>query len=691
MTSLYRLTPVEKLGKVEAEIELAALAKEIAHHDFLYHQKDAPEITDAEYDELVKRNKKIEEKFAELRRADSPTLRVGTYTGRSPFKKVKHTNPMLSLDNAFTEEEVFDFLSRCQKLLLSSHSLEFMAEPKIDGLSSSIVYKDGHLFQASTRGDGYTGEDITENVKTIKSIPHIIPMKEYLEVRGEIFLPKAAFQRLNEDRAKAGEALFANPRNAAAGSVRQLDPAITAQRPLQFFPYSAETEVAPTQELLFHCLKELGFTVNPLNKKCDSFEELMAYYHHINGLRAELPYDIDGVVYKINSFTDQKRLGFVARAPRWALAHKFAAEQAQTILKNIVIQVGRTGVLTPVAILEPVTVGGVVVSRATLHNADEIIRKDIRIGDKVLIQRAGDVIPQVLQSLGPAHEVRQNPFTFPSTCPICHSHVVQEKDEVALRCSGGLICPAQARERLKHFVSKYAFNIDGLGKKSIDYFWDQNLIRSPVDIFTLEVKDRQSEHPLNTHERWGDLSVHNLFNSINYARTINLDRFIYALGILHIGEVTARDLAYHYETFEQWWQALQKATDPASAAYEELTSIEGIGDVVATSLINFASEINNQAMLKQLIPHLHILPLHKAIHADNPLKGKIIVFTGTLSINRTEAQQMARNLGAKVTNSVSTNTDYVVAGTDAGSKLAQAKKLNVPILTEEEWNALCRN
>ncbi|MEI8320960.1 MAG: NAD-dependent DNA ligase LigA [Alphaproteobacteria bacterium] len=685
MTTLYRLLSPKQLTEQEAALELQALAKELAHHDHLYYQEDAPEITDAEYDALALRNKQIEERFPQLAQKDSRTNRVGAPL-RGPFKKVQHTHPMLSLDNGFHDKDVEDFIARCQKLLGAPPAMGFMAEPKIDGLSASLVYEKGHLVQASTRGDGYTGEDITENVKTIKTVPLKIDHQGALEIRGEIFLPKAAFEKINEERHRAGEPQFANPRNAAAGSVRQLDSKITAARPLQFFPYSAESELAPTQEKMFQMLKKLGFTVNPLIKHCNTLEDLLKFYTHINEQRSEMPYDIDGVVYKVNSFAEQKSLGFLARAPRWALAHKFAAEQAETHLKDIIIQVGRTGVLTPVALLEPITVGGAVVSRATLHNADEIMRKDIRVGDRVLIQRAGDVIPQVVKSLGAPH--RSLPFIFPTKCPICHSHITQEKDEVALRCSGGLICEAQARERLKHFVSKHAFNIVGLGKRSIDSFWQDNLIRSPVDIFTLESRNEHSQNPLQKQEGWGDLSAQNLFDSISFAHTISLDRFIFALGILHIGEVTARELAEHYESFPNWWHSMKRATDIESDAYAELKSLEGIGDVVATSLINFASEPNNQSMVEHLTPHLTITALRKKSGGNQPLKGKIVVFTGTLSISREEAKQKARDLGAKVTNAVSANTDYVVAGTQAGSKLTDAEKLKIRILTEEEWNKL---
>ncbi len=686
MSSLRPIS-VNQLTEKEAALELAHLAEELAHHDRLYHEQDAPEITDEAYDALVLRNKQIEERFPHLKRKDSISERVGSQPLGS-FKKVTHLKPMLSLDNAFKQEDVEAFLTRCKKLL-HQETLELMAEPKIDGLSAALTYENGRLIQAGTRGNGDVGEDITENVKTIRTIPSSLKGSYFpkkIEVRGEIYLPKQAFLKLNEEREKEGLSVFANPRNAAAGSVRQLDSAITASRPLHFFAYAvvSDEEVAPTQEGLLKLLKDWGFIVNPLIEKCRNEKELMAFYEKINAERSSLDYDIDGVVYKVNTFKDQEALGFIARSPRWALAHKFPAQQATTTLKNILIQVGRTGVLTPVAELEPITVGGVLVSRATLHNEEEIMRKDIRVGDKVLIQRAGDVIPQVVRSLGVEGSRRADPFPFPKRCPVCGSHVVKEVGEVAWRCSGGLICHAQTLEKLRHFVSKHAFNIEGLGHKRIDYFWEKKLIETPADIFTLEQRDRHKVTPLKTEEGWGEQSAKKLFEAIHQRSQVSLDRFIYALGIRHVGQVTAHILAAHYETFEQWWAEMQKET-----AYETLLTLEGVGEVVATSLKNFAEEPNNVHQMEKLIPHLKILPVRRKMAGSHPLAGKTLVFTGTLkNMTRDEAQAKARALGAKVTNTVSSQTDYVVAGEAPGSKVQKAKKLGITILDELEWEKL---
>jgi DNA ligase (NAD+) len=686
---------VQDLTPEEAREELGALAQELAYHDRLYFQEDAPEISDAEYDALVRRNEEIEKRFPHLKHPDSRTNRVGA-SPLSRFKKVRHLIPMLSLDNAFHAEEVENFFTRCKKTLhlKPTDPLAFLAEPKIDGLSCSLLYEKGVLIQASTRGDGVTGEDITQNVKTIKDVPHHLKgaPQSLMEVRGEIYLEKKEFQKLNEQRQQSGESLFANPRNAAAGSVRQLDSAITAARPLKFFAYGiGEGELLgiTTQQHLLAQLKEWGFHVNPLSQLCSSLEDVLRVYESISHIRFEIPYEIDGVVYKVNEFSFQRTLGFVSRAPRWAIAHKFAAEKGETLLKKITIQVGRTGVLTPVAELEPIGIGGVMVSRATLHNQDEVVRKDIREGDRVLIQRAGDVIPQVIRSLGQAIGQKRGPvFEFPTTCPVCNSHIVKEKDEVALRCSGGLTCPAQILESLKHFVSKYAFNIDSLGGKRIDYLWEQGLLKTASDIFTLEERNKGVAHPLETHEGWGQQSVHNLFTSIQSRRTIDLDRFIYALGIRHIGRVTARALANHYKTFHHWWTSMKEACHKESSAYSTLRNIEGIGDIVATSITNFVEEPQNDRQIETLVPHLIIrsISLDKKAEDTHPLCGKTIVFTGTLAhMTREAAQEQARSFGARVTNTVSSNTDYVVAGADAGSKLRKAQALGVGILTEEEW------
>lgn len=691
MTSL-RSIPVAFLTEEQAKTELAALAQELAYHDKLYFQEDAPEISDAEYDALARRNEEIEVRFPHLRRSDSRTQRVGA-TPTSRFKKVQHLRPMLSLDNAFHPEDLKNFFTRCKKGLGLSdpQALAFMAEPKIDGLSCSLRYEKGILVQASTRGDGVTGEDITHNAKTIRDVPHHLegtyPL--LLEVRGEIYLDKTDFQTLNAQRQAAAEPLFANPRNAAAGSVRQLDPTITASRPLKFFAYgvgSDEINGATTQQDLLNQLKSWGFKINPLSQLCPTFEDLINFYDAINRVRFEIPYEIDGVVYKINDFQQQKTLGFVSRAPRWAIAHKFAAEKAETLLKKITIQVGRTGVLTPVAELEPIGIGGVMVSRATLHNQDELIRKDIREGDRVVVQRAGDVIPQVVESLGTPAQIRGPQFQFPTQCPVCGSHVVKETDEVALRCSGGLTCHAQLLESLKHFVSKHAFNIEGLGGKRIDYLWEKGFIQRASDIFTLEDRNKTSLAPLQHHEGWGKQSTHNLFESINLRRTIDLDRFIYALGIRHIGRVTARLLAEHYGTFESWWTSMKEACHKKSTAYSQLVALNGIGEIVATSITNFVEEPQNDQEVESLVPHLNIKAIFRTRESSHSFSGKTLVFTGTLSqMPREKAQEKARQLGATVTNSISSKTDYLICGSDAGSKLEKAHKLGVKVLTEKEW------
>ena len=688
----FRSIPVHILTEEQAKAELAALAQELAYHDKMYFQEDAPEITDAQYDALARRNEEIEKKFPHLTRPDSRTQRVGSApTGR--FKKVQHLRPMLSLDNAFHTEDVQNFFTRCKKglHLTVEQPLAFMAEPKIDGLSCSLRYENGALVQASTRGDGVTGEDITQNAKTIQDIPHHLQgnYPSLLEVRGEIYLDKPDFQKLNAQRQEDGEPLFANPRNAAAGAVRQLDSTITASRPLKFFAYgvgSDEINGANTQQDLLAQLISWGFKSNSLSQLCPTLDDLVNFYDAINRIRFQIPYEIDGVVYKVNEFRHQATLGFVSRAPRWAIAHKFAAEKAETILNKIIIQVGRTGVLTPVAELEPIGIGGVMVSRATLHNQDELERKDIREGDRVIVQRAGDVIPQVVESLRTVSKTRGPIFKFPTQCPICGSHVVKEADEVALRCSGGLTCRAQLLESLKHFVSKHAFNIDGLGGKRIDYLWEKGLIQTASDIFTLEDRNKNSLTPLQHHEGWGKQSTTNLFESIKLRQTIDLDRFVYALGIRHIGRVTARIVAQHYGTFETWWAAMKEACNPDSPAYTQLVGLNGVGEIVATSITNFVEEPQNDRQVESLVLHLTIRSVGKPLVSEHPLAGKTIVFTGTLShMSREEAQEKARSLEAKVTNSVSASTDYVVSGVDAGSKLKKAQQLGVKILNEDDW------
>ena len=680
----------KELSESQAKAELARLAKEIAHHDQLYHQQDAPEISDAEYDELKKRNEAIEKRYPELRRPDSPSLRVGAAPAAG-FAKVTHARPMLSLDNAFDEDDAREFVARIRRFLglPETEKIGFVAEPKIDGLSASLRYEDGKFVQGATRGDGTVGEDITANLRTLKDVPPKLQGKHIpavLEVRGEVYMRRADFQKLNEERAKAGEPLFANPRNFAAGSVRQIDAKMTAARPLRFFAYAwgeVSEPVAKTHWDFLDRLHDWGFQVNPERKLCKSIDEALALYQDIAARRATLPYDIDGVVYKVNRFDLQERLGFVSRAPRWAVAHKFPAEQAQTILREITIQVGRTGALTPVAELEPITVGGVVVSRATLHNEDELARKDIRVGDTVIIQRAGDVIPQVVSVIDDAAHKRRKKFEFPDRCPICKSHAVREEGEAVRRCTGGLICPAQAMERLRHFVSRNAFDIEGLGWKSIEELFADGLIKTPVDVFKL-AKHRDA---LMEREGWGEQSVANLLRAIESRRKISLERFIYALGIRQVGEATARLLARNYGSYESWRDGMTAAAkDPEGAAYQELDSIEGIGPSVAADILAFFGEKHNLKILDDLAKELQIQDFVQPKTSGSAVAGRTVVFTGTLEkMTRNEAKARAESLGAKVAGSVSKKTDYVVVGADAGSKATKAAELGLKVLSEDEW------
>lgn len=670
------------------------LAAEIKKHDQLYYQKDAPEISDAAYDKLRRELEGLEAEYSELAMPDSPTQTVGAAPA-SGFKKVKHTVPMLSLSNAMEEQDVHDFIDRVRKFLnlKGEEEIEFVAEPKIDGLSCSLRYEKGKLVLAATRGDGEEGEDITANVRTIKDVPQELPkgVPDVLEVRGEIYMRRDEFMAMNDRLEAAGEKTFANPRNAAAGSVRQLDSSITAQRPLRFFGYAlgaASEDIADTQWGIRKKLTEWKFPEAQPSRLCSGNEKILAYYNEVLERRAELPYDIDGVVYKVNRIDWQERLGFVSRAPRWAVAHKFPAEQAVTILKDIEIQVGRTGVLTPVARLEPVTVGGVVVSNATLHNEDEIERKDIRIGDFVVVQRAGDVIPQVVSAVTERRTGDEKKFHFHdyNKCPVCGSLAIREEGEAAWRCTGGLVCAAQAVERLKHFVSRLAFDIEGMGDKIILEFWNDGLIKSPADIFRLEEKNKTLTPPIRERDGWGDLSEKNLFAAINNRRTISFNRFIYALGIRQVGEATAKKLAAAYGDMKTLRAAMKTAYDRDGEAYRELTSIEDIGPSVADDLLGFFAEKHNRDILDALEEQLTIQPYEAPKIGDSKVAGKTVVFTGTLEkMTRQEAKSRAESLGAKVAGSVSKKTDYVVAGADAGSKLKAARELGVAVLTEQEW------
>lgn len=668
------------------------LSREIRYHDEKYHGEDAPEISDAEYDKLRRELDKLEADYPDLITKESPSQKVGSKAA-SGFKSVKHAKPMLSLGNAFSPEDVQDFFDRIRKFLNLplDQNIAMVAEPKIDGLSCSLRYEKGKLVQAATRGDGETGEDITANVMTISDVPKTLSgdAPNILEVRGEIYMRRDEFMRLNQSLAEAGKPVLANPRNGAAGSVRQLNPEITAQRPLRFFGYAlGETseKIADTQDGIRKNLKSYGFAQAEPQALASSPAEILDYYAEIGKLRPDLDYDIDGVVYKVNRLDWQERLGFVSRAPRWAIAHKFPAEQAVTIIRDIRIQVGRTGALTPVADLEPITVGGVVVSRATLHNEDEIERKDIRIGDHVLIQRAGDVIPQVLSVLTEKREKKSRPYHFPDKCPICNSNAVREEGEVVKRCTGGLICPAQAIERLKHFVSRNGFDIEGMGAKIIEEFYDEGMIKTPGDIFRLEEKDKSSLTPLRARAGWGTQSAQNLFAAIEKRRRISLDRFIYALGIPQIGEATARKLAISYGTIEKLTGLMQEATDENSEAWHDLTNIEDIGPNVARDIVDFFAESHNREVLEDLISLLSIEEFIAPETSNSAVTGKTVVFTGTLvQMTRAEAKARAESLGAKVAGSVSKNTDYVVAGEDAGSKLTKAKDLGIAVLSEQEW------
>ena len=675
-----------------------ALSREIKQHDAHYYQDDAPVISDAEYDKLRQELQEIEQHYPELSGVDSPTQTVGAApSGR--FGKIEHSVPMLSLSNAMNDEEVFEFIARIKRFLNvgEDHDIKFFGEPKIDGLSCSIRYENGELIYAATRGDGQTGEDITANIKTLKDVPQKLSgtPPDVIEVRGEVYMSHADFQKLNENQEAQGQKIFANPRNAAAGSLRQLDPSVTAKRPLKFFGYAlgeVSSPIAETQSGIRDALQSYGFSVPDDIVLTSDPAALITYHQNLEEKRSDLGFDIDGIVYKVNDLMLQDRLGFVSRAPRWAIAHKFAAEKAVTRLNEIRIQVGRTGTLTPVAELEPVTVGGVVVSRATLHNADEIARKDVREGDTVRIQRAGDVIPQVLGPVLDKRPADAKPYKFVPECPICGSQAVREEGEVAYRCTGGLICDAQGVERLKHFVSKYAFDIDGLGDKIIRQFWDEGLVHSPADIFKLEKRNDTLDQPLQTREGWGALSVKNLLAAIEAKRTISLERFIYALGIRQVGQATAKRLAGRYESFENLQGEMQLAINHDGDAYARLINIDDIGPSVAADLISFFQEPHNQDVLADLLNEITIEPYTAPQTIDSPVAGKTVVFTGKLEqMGRSEAKAMAERVGAHVAGSVSKKTDYVVAGADAGSKLKKAESLGVTVLSEQDWLDLIKN
>ncbi len=692
---------VERLTEADARAELARLAAEIAHHDRLYYAEAAPAISDAEYDAMRQRNAAIEARFPALKRADSPSDRVGAAPAAT-FAKVTHSTPMLSLENAFAEQDVRDFFTGIRNFfrrpedlaLVAEDAVEIMAEPKIDGLSAALRYEGGRLVLGATRGDGVTGEDVTANIRTLKTVPAVLngdSWPDVLEVRGEVYMERAGFFAVNEERAAAGEPLFMNPRNVAAGSLRQLDPGVTARRPLKFFAYAwgeASRPFARTHSEALARFEEWGFTVNQRSRLCRGVAEVLAYYEEMAEHRAELPYDIDGVVYKINDLALQARLGMRSRAPRWALAHKFAAEQAQTVIRGIMITVGRQGALTPTAMLEPVTVGGVVVQRATLHNEDEIRRKDARVGDTVIVQRAGDVIPQIVGIIHDRRPPDATPYEFPDHCPVCHSIAVREEGMAVRRCSGGLICPAQAVERLKHFVSRDCFDIDGLGEKHITAFWVDGLIRGPGDIFRLDPE------AIAKREGWGKVSANKLVAAIDARRRISLDRFINALGIPQVGQATARLLARYYRSMAEWRREMEDAAgdpdNPDNPARRRLLDVHGIGADMAADIVGFFAEPHNREILDDLGREVTVLDYEApAMRTASPLAGKTIVFTGSLeAMSRSEAKARAEALGANVASSVSAKTDFVVIGSDAGSKAARAAALGVQTLDEAAWLAL---
>ncbi|CDZ33311.1 NAD-dependent DNA ligase LigA [Neorhizobium galegae] len=710
-------TPVENLTEEQAAAELAYLAAEIARNDELYHGHDAPQISDADYDALKRRNDAIEKRFPQLIRADSPSIRVGA-APLPTFASITHSRPMLSLDNTFSDEDVRDFVSSVYRFLgqLPDGSIAFTAEPKIDGLSMSIRYENGRLVNAATRGDGTTGENVTENIKTIKEIPNRLPagVPDVVEVRGEVYMTKSDFLALNEKMAAEGRQTYVNPRNTAAGSLRQLDAKVTASRNLKFFAYAwGEMSEMPadTQMGMVETFREWGFAVNPLMKRLSAVEDIIAHYKDIGLKRPDLDYEIDGVVYKVDRLDLQARLGFRSRSPRWATAHKFPAEQAFTHVERIDIQVGRTGALTPVARLTPVTVGGVVVTNATLHNEDYIkglgnsgepIREpdhDIRVGDTVIVQRAGDVIPQVLDVVMEKRPSQAVPYEFPKKCPVCGSHAVRERNEKTgkldsvTRCTGGFVCRAQATEHLKHFVSRNAFDIEGLGSKQIDFFFeaedDALKIRTAPDIFTLKRRQEASTlTKLENIEGFGKVSVKKLFDAIDERREIALHRFIYALGIRHVGETTAKLLARAYGTYEAFAKAMDDASDLSGDAWDDLNNIEGIGEIMARAIVEFFKEPRNVEVITRLREEVTPQAAEQIAASNSVVAGKTVVFTGSLEkFTRDEAKARAESLGAKVAGSVSKKTDYVVAGPGAGSKLDKARELGVQVMDEDEWLA----
>ncbi len=693
------IVPVETLTQDQARDELVRLAALMAGADAAYYQDDAPELTDADYDTLRARNLAIEARFPELKRADSPSDQVGAALGDG-FGKITHGVPMLSLDNAFSDDDVEEFVGRIRRFLGLEEDapVALTAEPKIDGLSLSLTYQGGKLIRAATRGNGQVGEDVTANARTVSDVPHELPGTDWpssMEVRGEVYMSHADFAALNAREEAAGSKTFANPRNAAAGSLRQLDVEVTKSRPLKFFAYAwgkVSGEFSETQMGAVEAFDGWGFQINPLMKRCERVDEVIEVYRSIEAQRASLGYDIDGVVYKVDRLDWQARLGFVSRAPRWAIAHKFPAEKATTTIKDIEIQVGRTGSLTPVARLEPVTVGGVVVSNATLHNEDEIERLGVKIGDVVEIQRAGDVIPQVLRVVTPSDGPK---WEAPSVCPICGSAAVRDVDEkgeidVRRRCTGGLICPAQAVERLRHFVSRKGLDIDGVGAKQVQLFYEKGVVRGPQDIFRLEARIADVGLPvLAEWDGFGEASAKKLLAAIDARRSVPFARFLNGLGIRHVGQTSSNHFARHFLNWDVFWRAVEAAAKEGeeSEAFAQLISIDGLGQAAVGALVDFDGEAQNREMLDVLLSELTIED-EVAAETDNPVAGKIVVFTGKLeTVSRDEAKAKANALGAKVSGSVSAKTDILIAGPGAGSKLKKAESLGVQTMTEEEWFA----
>ncbi len=693
--------PVGQLSEKEARAELESLATEVAEHDRLYYHDASPTASDAEYDELRRRNTEIEAQFPELIREDSPSHRVGAPVAQG-FAKVVHTRPMLSLDNAFEKADIGEFIRRINRFLGRDEdaALALAAEPKIDGLSASLRYTAGRLVLGATRGDGREGEDVTANLRTVIDIPEELkdadPPAE-MEVRGEVYFSRDAFFALNKMQEEAGKPVYANPRNAAAGSLRQLDASITERRRLRFFAHGwgeASALGAETYSDVLSAFARWGFAVNPLARVCETLAQALAFHAKVEAARASLAYDVDGVVFKVDRLDWQERLGAVSRSPRWAIAYKFPAERAETRIEDIRVQVGRTGTLTPVAVLAPVTVGGVVVARATLHNEDEIERKDIRIGDTVVVQRAGDVIPQVVEVVRDKRRRGARKYPFPKSCPECGSHAVRGIDpttretEAARRCTGGLICPAQAVERLRHFVGRNAFDIEGLGEKQILAFWRDGRVAAPGDLFRLAENDGQQGPRLAEREGWGETSAANLFAAIAARRTIELDRFVYALGVRHVGDATARLLARTYRSLVGFLAAMAAAVDRGEPAWGELLAIDGIGETVASAIVAFFAEPHNREVVADLRGEIEVSDF-QAPAVASAIAEKTVVFTGTLeTMTRSEAKARAEAMGARVAGSVSAKTDFVVAGANAGAKARKAAEAGVRVLSEAEWSEL---